>query len=165
MTLSQTTTTSETLVADVERVQVALIQAARQFRMMDRAGINQSARSALAAIVKFGPLSMSELAAHEGVDPAGVSRTVRRLEESGDVVRRTSDADARVNLIEVTESGRELFLRSRRQLTEIILDRISGLTPEQLATIVALGEGLELLVSATAPRPAEQPFPSTRESR
>lgn len=165
MTLSDTTTASETLVADVERMQVALIQAARQFRMMDRAGINQSARSALAAIVKFGPLSMSELAAHEGVDPAGVSRTVRRLEESGDVVRRTSDADARVNLIEVTESGRELFLRSRRQLTEIILDRISGLTPEQLATIVTLGEGLELLVSATAPRPAEQPFPGTRESR
>ena len=140
--------------AAVERVQVALIQAARHFLTMDRAGINQSARSALAAIVKFGPLSMSELAAHEGVYPASVSRTVRRLQESGDVVRRTSDADGRVNLIEVTESGRELFLRSRRQLTEIILDRISTLPPEQLATIVALGDGLELLVSATGPRPS-----------
>ncbi|MEV0109329.1 MarR family transcriptional regulator [Nocardia sp. NPDC050799] len=146
--------TTEEFVAAVERVQVALIQAARQFRTMDRAGINQSARSALAAIVKFGPLSMSELAAHEGVDPASVSRTVRKLEESGDVVRRTSDEDGRVNLIEVTESGRELFLRSRRQLTEIILDRISTLSPEQLATIVALGDGLELLVSATGPRPS-----------
>lgn len=154
MPLSDASTTTEELVAAVERVQVALIQAARQFRTMDRAGINQSARSALAAIVKFGPLSMSELAAHEGVDPASVSRTVRRLEESGDVVRRTSDADGRVNLIEVTESGRELFLRSRRQLTEIILDRISTLPPEQLATIVALGDGLELLVSATGPRPS-----------
>lgn len=164
MTPSDTSVTSEALVTEVERMQVALIQAARQFRMMERAGINQSARSALAAIVKFGPLSMSELAAHEGVDPAGVSRTVRKLEESGDVVRRTSDTDARVNLIEVTESGRELFLRSRRQLTEIILDRISGLTPEQMATIVALGEGLELLVSATAPRPVEQPVTGTREA-
>ncbi|MFI6313977.1 MarR family winged helix-turn-helix transcriptional regulator [Nocardia fusca] len=153
MTLPDSSTTEE-FVAAVERVQVALIQAARQFRTMDRAGINQSARSALAAIVKFGPLSMSELAAHEGVDPASVSRTVRKLEESGDVVRRTSDEDGRVNLIEVTESGRELFLRSRRQLTEIILDRISTLSPEQLATIVALGDGLELLVSATGPRPS-----------
>ncbi|MEU1522103.1 MarR family winged helix-turn-helix transcriptional regulator [Nocardia rhamnosiphila] len=153
MTLPDSSTTEE-FVAAVERVQVALIQAARQFRTMDRAGINQSARSALAAIVKFGPLSMSELAAHEGVDPASVSRTVRKLEESGDVVRRTSDEDGRVNLIEVTESGRELFLRSRRQLTEIILDRISALSPEQLATIVALGDGLELLVSATGPRPS-----------
>ncbi|MGW5385375.1 MarR family winged helix-turn-helix transcriptional regulator [Nocardia sp. NPDC003963] len=152
MPLPDSSTTSEEYVAAVERVQVALIQAARQFRTMDRAGINQSARSALAAIVKFGPLSMSELAAHEGVDPASVSRTVRRLEESGEVVRRTSDADGRVNLIEVTDSGRELFLRSRRQLTEIILDRISTLSPEQLATIVALGDGLELLVSATEPR-------------
>ncbi|PPJ26861.1 hypothetical protein C5E45_21680 [Nocardia nova] len=144
-------TTPEELVAAVERVQVALIQVARQFRMMDRAGINQSARSALAAIVKFGPLSMSELAAHEGVDPASVSRTVRKLEECGDVVRRASDTDARVNLIEVTESGRELFMRSRRQLTEIILDRIATLPPEQLATIVALGDGLEFLASATRP--------------
>ncbi|MGW1738280.1 MarR family winged helix-turn-helix transcriptional regulator [Nocardia sp. NPDC001965] len=152
MTLPDSSTTTEEQVAAVERVQVALIQVARQFRMMDRAGINQSARSALAAIVKFGPLSMSELAAHEGVDPASVSRTVRKLEESGEVLRRTSDADARVNLIEVTESGRELFLRSRRQLTEIVLDRISTLTPEQIATIVALGDGLELLVSATGPR-------------
>ncbi|MEV5651090.1 MarR family transcriptional regulator [Nocardia sp. NPDC052254] len=143
--------TDAELVAAVERVQVALIQAARQFRMMDRAGINQSARSALAAIVKFGPLSMSELAAHEGVDPASVSRTVRKLEECGDVVRRASDTDARVNMIEVTESGRELFLRSRRQLTQIILDRISTLSPEQLASIVALGDGLELLASATGP--------------
>lgn len=154
MTLPDSSTTTEEFVAAVERVQVALIQAARQFRTMDRAGINQSARSALAAIVKFGPLSMSELAAHEGVDPASVSRTVRKLEESGDVERRTSDEDGRVNLIEVTESGRELFLRSRRQLTEIILDRISTLSPEQLATIVALGDGLELLVAATGPRPS-----------
>lgn len=154
MTLPDSSTTSEEFLAAVERVQVAVIQAARQFRTMDRAGINQSARSALAAIVKFGPLSMSELAAHEGVDPASVSRTVRKLEESGDVARRTSDEDGRVNLIEVTESGRELFLRSRRQLTEIILDRISTLSPEQMATIVALGDGLELLVSATGPRPS-----------
>lgn len=154
MTLPDSSTTSEEYVAAVERVQVALIQAARQFRTMDRAGINQSARSTLAAIVKFGPLSMSELAAHEGVDPASVSRTVRKLEESGEVVRRTSDADGRVNLIEVTESGRELFLRSRRQLTEIILDRISTLSPEQMATIIALGDGLELLVSATGPHPS-----------
>ncbi|GGL17599.1 MarR family winged helix-turn-helix transcriptional regulator [Nocardia jinanensis] len=154
MTLPDSSTTSAEYVAAVERVQVALIQAARQFRTMDRAGINQSARSTLAAIVKFGPLSMSELAAHEGVDPASVSRTVRKLEESGEVVRRTSDADGRVNLIEVSESGRELFLRSRRQLTEIILDRISTLSPEQMATIIALGDGLELLVSATGPHPS-----------
>ncbi|WP_169811864.1 MarR family winged helix-turn-helix transcriptional regulator [Nocardia grenadensis] len=154
MPLPDSSTTTEEFVVAVERVQVALIQAARQFRTMDRAGINQSARSALAAIVKFGPLSMSELAAHEGVDPAGVSRTVRKLEESGDVRRRTSEEDGRVNLIEVTESGRELFLRSRRQLTEIILDRISTLPPEQLAAIVALGDGLELLVAATGPRPS-----------
>ncbi|MEU4310975.1 MarR family transcriptional regulator [Nocardia sp. NPDC024068] len=152
MTPSDPPATSEEFVVAVERMQVALIQAARQFRMMDRAGANQSARSTLAAIVKFGPLSMSELAAHEGVDPASVSRTVRRLEASGAVVRRTSDTDARVSLIEVTESGRELFLRSRRQLTEIILERISEFSPEQMATIAALGDGLELLVSATGPR-------------
>lgn len=152
MTPSDSAAADEDFLAAVERVQVALIQAARQFRMMDRAGANQSARSTLAAIVKFGPLSMSELAAHEGVDPASVSRTVRRLEESGDVARRTSDTDARVNLIEVTEAGRELFLRSRRQLTEIILARISELPPHQRATIAALGDGLELLVAATGPR-------------
>ncbi|NKY33590.1 MarR family transcriptional regulator [Nocardia speluncae] len=154
MTLSDSPTTTEELVAAVERVQVALIQAARQFRTMDRAGASQSARSALAAIVKFGPLSMSELAAHEGVDPASVSRTVRRLEESGDVARRTSDMDGRVNLIEVTESGLELFLRSRRQLTEIIVDRIATLPAEDIGAIVALGDGLELLVSATGSRSA-----------
>lgn len=154
MSLSDSPTTTEELVAAVERVQVALIQAARQFRTMDRAGANQSARSALAAIVKFGPLSMSELAAHEGVDPASVSRTVRRLEESGDVARRTSDMDGRVNLIEVTESGLELFLRSRRQLTEIIVDRIATLPAEDIGAIVALGDGLELLVSATGSHPA-----------
>ena len=154
MTLSDSPTTTEELVAAVERVQVALIQAARQFRTMDRAGANQSARSALAAIVKFGPLSMSELAAHEGVDPASVSRTVRRLEESGDVARRTSDMDGRVNLIEVTEPGLELFLRSRRQLTEIIVDRIATLPAEDIGAIVALGDGLELLVSATGSHPA-----------
>lgn len=153
MTLADSSTIDEALLAEVERMQVALIQAARQLRMMDRAGINQSARSALAAIVKFGPLSMSELAAHEGVDPASVSRTVRKLEESGDVVRRTSETDGRVNLIEVTASGRELFLRSRRELTEIIAGRMSAFSPEQMSTVVSLAEGLELLVSATGPRP------------
>ena len=152
MTLPDPSTTTEDLVAAVERVQVAIIQAARQFRMMDRAGASQSARSALAAIVKYGPLSMSELAAHEGVDPASVSRTVRKLEDAGDVVRRASATDARVNMIEVTDSGLELFMRSRRQLTEIIVERISALPPEQLATIVALGDGLELLAGETGPQ-------------
>ncbi|TWH10354.1 DNA-binding MarR family transcriptional regulator [Rhodococcus rhodochrous J45] len=151
MTVADTPTIDDALVAEIERVQVALIQAARQLRMMDRAGSSQSARSALAAIVKFGPLSMSELTAHEGVDPASVSRTVRKLEESGAVARRTSETDGRVNLIEVTESGRELFMRSRRELTEIIVGRMSGFTSEQLSTVVALSEGLELLVSATEP--------------
>ena len=152
MTSPDPSTTTEDLVAAVERVQVAIIQAARQFRMMDRAGASQSARSALAAIVKYGPLSMSELAAHEGVDPASVSRTVRKLEDAGDVVRRASATDARVNMIEVTDSGLELFMRSRRQLTEIIVERISALPPEQLATIVALGDGLELLAGETGPQ-------------
>ncbi|WP_052068087.1 MarR family winged helix-turn-helix transcriptional regulator [Rhodococcoides fascians] len=152
MTTYPAVTASEQLLTDVERMQVALIQAARQLRMIDRAGINQSARSALAAIVKYGPLSMSDLAAHEGVDPASVSRTVRKLEESGDIARRTSDFDGRVNLIEVTESGRALFLRSRRELTEIVLDKVARLPREQLDAIVSMSEGLELLVLATGPR-------------
>lgn len=152
MTVTATTRDSEQLLVDLERMQVALIQAARQLRTVDRAGINQSARSALAAIVKFGPLSMSELAAHEGVDPASVSRTVRKLEESGDVARSTSHSDGRVNLIQVTESGRALFLRSRRELTESVLERVSPLPQDQIDTIVAISEGLELLVAATGPR-------------
>ncbi|WP_170945230.1 MarR family winged helix-turn-helix transcriptional regulator [Rhodococcoides fascians] len=152
MTVTAPNPTDEQLLVELERMQVALIQAARQLRTVDRAGINQSARSALAAIVKFGPLPMNELAAHEGVDPASVSRTVRKLEESGNVARHTSDLDGRVNLIQVTDAGRALFFRSRRELTESVLERVSVLPQNQIDSIVALSEGLELLVAATAPR-------------
>ncbi|WP_024805299.1 MarR family winged helix-turn-helix transcriptional regulator [Nocardia sp. BMG51109] len=153
MAVPATTRSGERLLTELERMQVALIQAARQLRLIDRAGINPSARSALAAIVKYGPLSMSDLAAHEGVDPASVSRTVRKLEEAGSIARRTAESDARVNLIEVTESGRRLFFRSRRELTQVVLDKVAALPPDQIEAIVAASEGLELLIAATAPKP------------
>lgn len=135
---------------EVARVQVAAIQLARQLKAADASGLATSARTALAALVKYGPVPAGRLAEIEGVDPASISRTLRTLERQGLIRRTTDPTDRRVSLISASPAGTDSFYRSRNQTTDFLVERLAGLTGEELEQILAVAPALELLVGVTA---------------
>ena len=69
----------------------------------------------LAILVEQGPLSLTDLARETDMDPGAASRQVKALEAAGLVDRGGRDGDARVQVLGVTPSGREV----RRRMAEV----------------------------------------------
>lgn len=53
-----------------------------------------------------GPRSQAQLAVASGCEPPTITHSVRKLEAAGLVLRRPSDADGRVTIVELSERGR-----------------------------------------------------------
>src|SRR5262245_11630416 len=60
-------------------------------------------------LARMEPGPMSQLVERMGVDPGWVTDIVDRLEQRGDVVRRTSVDDRRAKILELTSQGRETW--------------------------------------------------------
>lgn len=140
---------SPEIARDLERVQLAAVQLARQLRTAVPSTLSRAGTSTLAAIVKFGPISVSDLAAREGVMSASMSRTLTQLLGSGLVVRSQHESDGRIALFAATDAGREKFLAYRRAHTEFLQRRISGLDRSEVALITAAAAVLERMVELT----------------
>lgn len=68
-----------------------------------------------------GPLRLSELAAHAGLDHSTVSRHVKRLEDAGYLARAVDPEDRRAFRLELTGEGRsalEAAIRARAAIVE-----------------------------------------------
>ena len=90
-------------------------------------------------------MRLGDLAAHEGVTPATLSRIVSALEQGG-YARRTPDpADRRSAFLEITETGRATLAEVRRARTELMLARVARLGPELRKALAAALPALEAL--------------------
>lgn len=125
-------------------------------------GLTPSQLSVLGAVARHGPMRLSELADHEGVNPTMLSRIVGKLCDEGLILRRTDDRDRRAFHVEVTAAGREQHDRIVARRTETLaagLDRLSASDRERLLGALP---ALELLVAdLTAAHDARQ---SARQS-
>jgi DNA-binding MarR family transcriptional regulator len=102
-------------------------------------GLTPSQASALGLIRNRGPLSLSELAAIEGLNPTMVSRIVGRLDELGLISRRQNPQDLRSALVEVTENGRQVHERVRAERGKVLSACLEQLSrPDQRAIVGAL---------------------------
>ncbi|MFF3227195.1 MarR family winged helix-turn-helix transcriptional regulator [Nocardia suismassiliense] len=72
----------------------------------DRA-LTRLAASVLANLTHSGPLTASELAAIEGLQPQSLTRVINELHDLGRIRRSRNDTDARQQDIAITEAGRE----------------------------------------------------------
>lgn len=108
-------------------------------------GLTPSQASALGLIAWRGPLSLTELADLEGLNPTMVSRIVGRLDELQLIQRKQNPLDLRAALVEITPSGHAINERIRAERGNVVsgcLDRLPG---AQRAAIVAALPGLESL--------------------
>jgi DNA-binding MarR family transcriptional regulator len=73
---------------------------------MRPAGLARSQFVILGHLEQRGPLALSELADRLYMERTTLTRNLKPLEQAGLVVRRSSDTDARVRLVDITASGR-----------------------------------------------------------
>jgi DNA-binding MarR family transcriptional regulator len=140
------TTPSATDVASHLRLVVA--RTARRLRQEAGADLSPSLTSALASIDRHGPLTPSELAAHERVQRPTATRVLARLTELGLVERAPDPSDGRSALISTSREGRALLRRLRTRKNQYLAQRIARLDADEIAALDRAAAILERLLDA-----------------
>jgi len=101
--------------------------------------------AALRTIERHGPMTPSELAAHEKVQPPSVTKIVARLEDLGYVSRAPHDVDRRQVVVTISPAGVVLLEDDRRRRDAFISQRLRTLEPEEVAALRAALPAIEKL--------------------
>src|SRR3954447_1189701 len=98
--------------------------------------------AALRTLESHGPMTPSELAAHEKVQPPSVTKILARLEEHGYVTRTPDPVDRRQVVVAASPDGRALLADDRRRKDRWLSQRLTTLDASERA---ALGAALPVL--------------------
>ena len=101
--------------------------------------------AALATLDRHGPMTPSELAAHEKVQPPSMTRIVARLEEVGYITRTPDRTDRRQVVVAASAAGRSLLTEDRRRKDAWVARRLRALTSEELTALAGAVPILEKL--------------------
>jgi len=144
MTASRSRHATEQAV-DAVRLGDAVARLTRAARRELALPIGASSIAALATVERTGPIRLGDLARHEGVTAATLSRIVSVLEEEGYAVRTTDADDRRSSWLDVTSAGRRLLDGVRRDRAAIIGRRLERLSPEQRVALASALDAIEVL--------------------
>jgi DNA-binding MarR family transcriptional regulator len=139
---------------DLARLRIALARITRALDRRTRGDqLTRTQASALATIVRRGPIRISEVGEIEGLHPTMLSRVVGKLEAAG-LLRRTADpADGRVAHVAATTAGTELHLRLRAERTELLARHLAAMPQDQAARLLAALPALEELAGHLVDEP------------
>ena len=116
-------------------------------------GIQPSQYPILAALDRFGPLTVNELVESVGVSQPGVTRNLSKLVEAGLLETSRAHRDQRHKTMTLTEAGQTIMERSKRdvwpQVHEAVTDLCNGLSGDLLTQ-------LEMMEDALAALPLDQ---------
>jgi DNA-binding MarR family transcriptional regulator len=127
-------------------LRLVVSRTARRLRQEAGADLSPSLISALASVDRHGPLTPSELAAHERVQRPTATRLLARLEEAGLIHRAPDPADRRSSLISVSAEGRTLLRRQRSRKNQYLARRLAGLDADEVATLERAAAILERML-------------------
>ena len=128
------------------RLRLVVARTARRLRQEAGADLSPSLSSALAAIDRHGPMTPSEVAAHERVQRPTATRVLARLEALGLVDRAADPADRRSSLISASPAGRTLIRRQRSRKNQYLARRLATLEPGEVAALDRAATILERLL-------------------
>ena len=141
----------DTEVDDVDeaagRLSMVLGRLTRLLRRGQPNGLGPGTISALATVVRCGPVRLGDLAAREGIAPPTLTRIVAGLEESGYVVRSPDPKDGRATRVEATPAAHEVISGAGSFRVGMLRGRMDTLSAEDLATLLAAVPILEALAS------------------
>jgi len=124
------------------RLRRALVLLRRQAWKNGPSDLTLSQASALATVVRSGPLSVGQLADAEALPSPAVTRLADKLEEAGLIGRRPNPNDRRGVLLEATQAGRELMAERDEARNAWLAGRLSTLA---LADQRVLQEAIAIL--------------------
>lgn len=135
------------LAADLRSVVTPL---GRLLRRQTGGQLTATQSSVLGAISRLGPISLSDLAAHERLSLPMVSKVIDALHTHGFASRIDDPDDGRVVLVELSQGGRDWLEESRELRDRWLTERLGGLDDDELATIAA---AIPCLVKLVRDRP------------
>jgi DNA-binding MarR family transcriptional regulator len=138
---------TEILPEVASRLRLAVMRLSRRLRQHAPGGITPSQLSALSTIVAEGRVTLSQLAVAERVQPPSITRVVDVLVTAGYATRTQSEEDRRVAWVETTTTGRALVEAVRRQRDAYLAQRLSTLTPDDVAVLARAAALLEQLTA------------------
>ena len=92
---------------------------------------------ALAAIVREGPLRVSEVAAHLMVDLSVASRQVGALQAAGYVSRERDADDGRASVLAPTPAGERVLAESHRRMVDEVAEVLDDWPDREVAALTA----------------------------
>jgi DNA-binding MarR family transcriptional regulator len=128
-----TTATTRTTIADLaSHLRPALLRLTRVVRnqRVDMS-VTLTQLSAMATLLKSGPMSAGELANCERVQPPSMTKVLANLEERGLVRRDVRPTDRRQAIIAITPAGEELLESERRSRDAWLTKRLATLSSEE----------------------------------
>jgi DNA-binding MarR family transcriptional regulator len=137
-----------------DRLRLSMVRLSRQLRRMDPSELTIAQFSALATVVRSGPLGIGHLAEIEGLPSPAATRLGDKLEAAGLVVRRMNPADRRGVQLVATPKGTELLERRAQVGNAWLAGQLSALSK---ADRLALERAVTVLESFATERPVEAP--------
>jgi DNA-binding MarR family transcriptional regulator len=101
--------------------------------------------AALRTVERHGPMTPTELAAHEKVQPPSMTRILAKLEELGFVTRTPDVNDRRQVVVAASRDGVALLAEDRRRKDVWLSQRLRSLEPTELSVLAAALPVLENL--------------------
>jgi DNA-binding MarR family transcriptional regulator len=120
-------------------------------RLLREAGLHASQELMLMVLWDAGPQRQTELGAELGMDSAGTTRVVHRLEQAGFVRRRPDPDDGRATLVEVTAAGEALRAQVERMWTQLEELTVADMSPAEQRVALDTLLRLERNVLETVP--------------
>ncbi len=98
---------------------------------------------AIMGMLSEGSVTVSELARMSSMPKSQITHLIDKLVELGVLERRQDAKDRRVINLALTDHGRVLLGEVRQKVKQNIKDKLSGLTPDELADMSAALETLK----------------------
>ena len=120
----------------VARMSLAITRVARLLRQQERARSSPAAASALAIIVRDGPITLTELAEAEQVSRSTITKIVNKLEDQGIIDRLPDADDGRISRVRLSSGGRRRIDAYYSKRNAWLADKLDSLDADDLACII-----------------------------
>jgi len=117
------------------RLRLSMVRLTRQLRRVDPSELTIAQFSALATVVRNGPLGVGHLAEIEGLPSPAATRLADKLELAGLIARRMNPADRRGVQLVATPAGTELLERRARIGNAWLAGHVSALCKPDRAAL------------------------------
>ncbi|MBO0713753.1 MAG: MarR family transcriptional regulator [Acidimicrobiales bacterium] len=164
--MTTVTTGSDGALASSLRISVMRLARRLRAQRSDDA-LTLSQVSVLATLERYGPLTPTDVAEHEKVQPPSITRVLAALEERGLVTRQAHPKDRRQAVVALSETGSAMMKNDRKRRDAWLSKRLVELGPEEQAILTQAAPLLEQLAGARDERvgPERTASPGARPHR